>query len=328
MLTLHSNCVLSFDVDLPRAKVREFYGAAAATPQAELCCPTSFDPSVIDHIPKEVIDRFYGCGSPVTRAGIQPGETIVDLGSGAGIDVFIASRLTGAQGRAIGIDMTDKMLEVAQLHRPTVAAALGYDNIEFRRGFLESIPLPPRSVDLITSNCVINLSPDKLRVFEGMWQTLRDHGRIVFSDIVSEVDAPAHLKVNPQLWGECLVGALTEPELYATLERAGFFGLELLAKQYWKTVEGIAFYSVTVRAWKFEKQSGCVFAGHKAVYLGPGKALVDEEGHQFLRGEPYEICTDTVAKLSRAPYASSFAILDPDAEFQSYVCCSTEDGCC
>jgi SAM-dependent methyltransferase len=327
VLTLHSNCVLSFDVDLPRAKVRELYGEAAATPQADLCCPTKYDASAVDHIPQEVLDRFYGCGSPMAKAGIQPGEVVVDLGSGAGIDVFIAARQVGATGRAIGVDMTDGMLAVARESQPKVAAALGYDAVDFRRGFLEEIPVESETVDLVTSNCVINLSPDKPRVFEEIWRVLRDHGRILVSDIVSERPVPPHLKVNPRLWGECLVGALTQEELVAGLERAGFYGIEILGRTWWKDVEGYPFHSLTVRAWKLEKKAGCVFEGHRAVYLGPGKAFVDEEGHQFPRNEPYEVCTDTVAKLCRPPYRDFFAVLEPGEERAGYACCEGETCC-
>lgn len=328
VLPLHSNCVLSFDVDKPRAKVREYYGAAAEQPKADLCCPTKYDDSAIDHIPQDVLDRFYGCGSPMNSAGIQPGETVVDLGSGAGIDVFIAAKLVGPQGRAIGIDMTDAMLRVANENRPKVAAALGYDVAEFRRGFLEQIPVESKTADLVTSNCVINLSPDKPRVFEEMWRILRDHGRFLISDIVSERPVPPHLKVNPELWGECLVGALTQEEFVAQLERAGFYGITVLSKTYWKDVEGYPFYSVTVQGFKFEKTAGCVFEGHRAVYLGPAKAFVDEEGHTFPRNEPYEVCTDTVAKLSKPPYAGMFAILEPGEDRVSYACCDADGACC
>ena len=327
VLTLHSNCVLSFDVDKPRAKVREFYGNAAEKPQAELCCPTKYDDSATSHIPQDVLDRFYGCGSPMTTAGIRDGEVVVDLGSGAGIDVFIAAKFVGRGGKAIGIDMTDRMLHVARENQPRVAAALGYDAVEFREGFLEQIPVDSKSADLITSNCVINLSPDKPRVFGEMWRVLKDHGRILVSDIVSEREVPPHLKVNPQLWGECLVGALTQDEFISALERAGFYGIEILKKTYWKDVEGYPFFSVTVRGHKFEKTSGCVFKGHRAVYLGPAKAFIDEEGHQFPRNEPYEICTDTVSKLSNPPYKGMFAILEPGDERAGYACCGPE-GCC
>jgi MoaA/NifB/PqqE/SkfB family radical SAM enzyme/SAM-dependent methyltransferase len=328
VLTLHSNCVLSFDVDRPRAKVREYYGNAAERPQPDLCCPTRYDEGLTSHIPQDVIDRFYGCGSPIALAGVTAGERVVDLGSGAGIDVFIAAKLTGPDGHAIGVDMTDPMLTVANENRPRVAAALGYDVAEFRKGYLEQIPVEDRSVDVVTSNCVVNLSPEKARVFEETWRILKDHGRFVLSDIVSEKAVPPHLKVNPELWGECLVGALTEAELLAQLERAGFYGLTVLRKTYWKDVEGYPFYSITVRGYKFEKTAGCVFQGHRAIYLGPGKAFIDEEGHLFPRNEPVEVCTDTLAKLTRAPYQDSFGVLEPGAERVGYACCTTDGGCC
>jgi arsenite methyltransferase len=242
--------------------------------------------------------------------------------------VFIAARMVGPAGRAIGVDMTDRMLDVARENQPTVAAALGFDVVEFREGFLEQIPVESRTVDLVTSNCVVNLSPDKPRVFEEIWRVLKDHGRVVIADIVSEREVPPHLKVNPRLWGECLVGALTQEAFLAELERAGFYGLTILERSYWKEVEGYPFYSVTVRGFKLEKTAGCVFQGHRAVYLGPGKLFVDEEGHQFPRNEAYEVCTDTVAKLTRAPYRDMFAILEPGADRAGYACCSSGVGCC
>jgi MoaA/NifB/PqqE/SkfB family radical SAM enzyme/SAM-dependent methyltransferase len=314
VLTLHSNCVLSFDVDKPRALVRAYYARAAETPQPELCCPTKFDEAEIGHIPRAVIDRFYGCGSPVSRTGLAPGETYLDLGSGAGIDVFIAAKKVGASGKAIGVDMTDPMLSVAAENRPIVAANLGYDVVEFRKGFLEAIPAEDKSVDVVTSNCVVNLSPDKTKVFAEIWRVLKDHGRVVISDIVSEQDVPPHLKVNPDLWGECLVGALTADGFLSALERAGFYGVEVLGKTYWKSVEGYPFHSMTVRGWKFEKTAGCVYRGQRAVYLGPAKAFVDEEGHTFPRGIEVEVCTDTAAKLSREPYAGSFGLREPEGD--------------
>lgn len=328
--TTHSNCVVPRSLDTSRGLVREFYGRAAETPQAELCCPTGYDPTDTEHIPKEVLDRFYGCGGPMSMAGVAPGETVVDLGSGAGIDVFIAARKVGPTGRAIGIDMTDPMLEVAAQSRIAVAERLGYDVVDFRKGFLEEVPVEDRSVDLVTSNCVINLSPDKRRVFGEMWRVLKDHGRMVVSDIVSERALPPHLTVNAHLWGECLTGALSEEEFMAELERAGFYGLEVLRKQYWKEVEGYGFFSVTVRGYKFQKTSGCVFVGQRAVYLGPWASVIDEEGHFFPRGQAVEVCTDTAAKLARAPYAGSFAVYepDPDSVRRTVVSCAPGSGCC
>lgn len=292
--------------DDTREIVKGFYGNAAEKPQENLCCPTAYPSEDTDHIPKEVIDRFYGCGSPVSIAGIVEGETVVDLGSGAGIDCFIAARKTGAKGNVIGVDMTDEMLGVANDSKGVVSENLGYENVEFRKGFLEDIPVESKSVDLITSNCVINLSLDKRKVFSEMWRVLKDHGRIVVSDIVSDREMPEHIKNDQKLLGECIAGSLTESRFLSYLEQSGFYGLDVLSKTYWKSIENINFCSVTVRGYKFEKTSGCVYIGQYAVYKGPFKVVIDEEGHVFTRNQPFEICTDTAKKLSRAPYSGMF----------------------
>jgi 7,8-dihydro-6-hydroxymethylpterin dimethyltransferase len=308
--TTHSACVLSEEVaDRSRAEVRAFYGHAAEQPQAELCCPVQPDAEDLAHIPKEVVERFYGCGSPVSAASPQHGETLLDLGSGAGIDCFIAAKRVGPEGRVFGVDMTDQMLAVARDSQGQVAAALGFDNVEFRRGVLEDIPLPHQSTDIVTSNCVINLSPDKPAVFRGIWRVLKDRGRAVIADIVAEHDVPPRMRADGQLWGECISGALSEDAFLAAFERAGFYGVSILKKTFWREVEGTRFYSVTVRGFKFEKKAGCRYVGQYAVYLGPMKAVVDEEGHMFPRGVPIEVCTDTAEKLGAAPYTASFSVV-------------------
>ena len=330
VLTLHSNCVLSFDVDAPRSLVQEFYGAAAETPRADLCCPTTFDPADLAHIPKDVVDRFYGCGSPVAAAQPRAGEVFVDMGCGAGIDVFIAAKRVGPHGRAIGVDMTGRMLAVARDNQPIVARNLGFDVVAFEEGFLESPPVPTQSADIVTSNCVVNLSPDKEKVFAEIWRVLKDGGRAVIADIVSEREVPPSLKTNAELWGECTVGALTEEEFLAALEKAGFYGVQVLKKSYWRSIEGYPFHSVTVRGWKFEKQAGCRFMGQHAVYHGPLKAAIDEEGHTFPRGVPVEICTDTAFKLRSPAYAGSFSVIEPGdgaTDFQSESCCAPGESC-
>src|SRR5260370_25063309 len=155
----------------------------------------------------------------MVSGNIQVGETVVDLGSGGGIDVFIAAKLAGPTGKAIGVDMTHAMLVVANDNRPKIAAALGYDVVEFREGYLEQIPVESQTVDLITSNCVVNLSPDKPRVFEEMWRILKVYRPIVVSDIVTETEVPPPLKMNPELGGEGLVGALTAGQVRAHAQR-------------------------------------------------------------------------------------------------------------
>jgi radical SAM protein with 4Fe4S-binding SPASM domain len=326
--TTHSNCVVPVGLEVPRSLVQSFYARAAETPQAALCCPVDYDAADTAHIPRAVLDRFYGCGGPMSDAGVRQGETVVDLGCGAGIDVFIAARKVGPGGRAIGVDMTDPMLGVAEQSRGEVASALGYDVVEFRKGFLEEVPVEDRTADLVTSNCVINLSPDKRRVFAEMWRILKDHGRIVVSDIVADRPLPPHLRVNVHLWGECVSGALSEADFFAELERAGFYGLATLRKSPWREVEGFQFFSVTVRGYKFHKTAGCVFLGHRAIYLGPYASVTDEEGHLFPRGQAIEVCTDTLSKLSHDPYRGSFALLEPGARLPGVVASGCGPGCC
>jgi radical SAM protein with 4Fe4S-binding SPASM domain len=337
--TSHSNCALTDVADRSREAVRHIYGEAAETPEPEICCTIQHEPEDTAHIPQAVLERFYGCGSPVTLAELREGETMVDLGSGGGIDCFIAARRVGPTGRVIGVDMTDPMLRIARENSILVAENLGYDVAEFRQGYLEELPLEDAGADVITSNCVINLSPDKPDVFREMWRALRDHGRIVLSDIVADRPVPQGVRHDERLWGECIGGALTEEAFLSGLERAGFYGLSVLRKSFWKRVEGVAFYSLTVRGYKFQKTQGCVYAGHRAVYHGPFKAITDEEGHLFPRGEAVEVCTDTAAKLQNPPYAGLFTVLEPDGTaiiltasdtipIASDACCGPDGDCC
>ena len=249
--------------------VQQFYGKAAEKPQVDLCCPVSYPKEDVDHIPQEVLDRFYGCGSPIALANIIEAETVLDLGCGAGIDCFIASKKVGPEGNVIGIDMTDNMLKVANDCKSNVSKKLGFENVDFKKGLLEHIPVEDGSIDIVTSNCVINLSPDKRKVFSEVFRVLKNQGRIVASDIVSDRDLPKDITENKQLWGECLGGAVEENKFISYLEQTGFYGIEVLSKTYWKSIENIDFYSVTVRGYKFEKSPTCVFTGYKAVYIGP-----------------------------------------------------------
>ena len=327
--TTHTACVLSEEVlDRSRLTVREYYGAAAEQPQADLCCPVQPAAEDLAHIPPAVVERFYGCGSPVSDAALVTGETMVDLGSGAGIDCFIAARKVGAGGRVHGVDMTDEMLSVARECQPQVAAALGYDAVEFHKGYLEQIPLDDGVADVVTSNCVVNLSADKPRVLREIWRVLRDHGRTVIADIVADREVPPTVRADGKLWGECISGALTEEAFLSALERAGFHGVAILKKTPWREVAGCRFFSVTVRGYKFEKKAACRFVGQYAVYRGPHKAVLDEEGHLFPRGVPVEVCTDTVAKLSQPPYAGAFAILDDPSGAGEIAAAANDESSC
>ena len=180
--------------DVSRNDVQNFYSKAAVTAQESLCCPTEYDSSELSHIPKEVLEISYGCGSPVGRAGLQEGQTMVDLGSGGGIDCFIAAKYVGETGHVYGIDMTEEILNIARKNAAQVVKNLGYNNIEFRQGFLEGIPIENISVDLVTSNCVINLSTKKSDVFKEIYRILKPGGHFLISDIISEVKVPEIMK--------------------------------------------------------------------------------------------------------------------------------------
>jgi SAM-dependent methyltransferase len=295
-----------------RDQVRDYYAAAAQAPQEQLCCPTSYNPVDVSHIPEQVLEISYGCGSPMGTAKLMLGDTVVDLGSGGGIDCFIAAKQVGENGRVIGVDMTDDMLAKATGNADQVAANLGYQVVSFKKGYLEAIPVGDGEANLVTSNCVLNLSTDKSKVFAEIHRVLKHGGRFVISDIVSDQDVPESMRQDKELWGECLSGAMTEREFVLAAESAGFYGITLDREYLWQEVNGIRFYSTTFWGYRFDKGEACCYQGHTATYLGPGSSMNDDDGHTFPRGEAVEVCTDTAAKLSAAPYCGDFVITEPD----------------
>jgi len=323
-------------VESRRDEVRSFYGAAATTPRPDLCCPTGYSAADTSHIPREVLDVAYGCASPVSLSGLREGETMLDLGAGAGIDCFIASKITGPEGRVIGIDMTDEMLARAQKNKVKVAENLGYDNVEFRKGFLEEIPAEDESIDLVTSNCVINLTAEKGPVFREIYRVLKDNGRFVISDIVSEIPVPPSMRADSTLWGECISGALTTEEFIRLAKEAGFYGITLLSETFYREAGGLSFYSVTFEGHKQNKAEKCLYLGHEATYIGPFDSVTDDEGHEFPRGVSMEVCTDTAQRLSLPPYRGLFIITEPgDTPGQPQTCATRDNtktngkgGCC
>jgi ubiquinone/menaquinone biosynthesis C-methylase UbiE len=217
-----------------REVVKERYGQAAlrvlkggstccgAVPTVEGCTdPISanlYDGNQASQIPEAALMASLGCGNPTALAELKPGETVLDLGSGGGIDVLLSARRVGRTGKAYGLDMTDEMLALAHENQRKA----GVENVEFLKGEIENIPLPDNSVDVIISNCVINLSADKDRVLKEAFRVLKPGGRFAVSDIVVRGEVPTEVRRNVELWIGCMAGALEENEYLAKLAHAGF----------------------------------------------------------------------------------------------------------
>jgi arsenite methyltransferase len=216
--------------------VRDFDKGAASCCGASDCCGDTA-PNVtrvealyaipdVAELPSDVTGMSLGCGDPVTLAVLQPGATVLDLGSGGGIDCFLAARLVGPSGHVIGVDMTPDMLEKARAN----ARKMGVENVEFRLGEIEHLPLADESVDVIISNCVINLSPDKPQVFREAYRVLRPGGRLAVSDIVTRGELPPELKQDLDSWASCVAGAWIDKEYVAAIEAAGFVDVSIEGK--------------------------------------------------------------------------------------------------
>ena len=336
----------SLDVE---GATRRRYSAAASAREEALCCPVDYDRRLLEAIPDEVIDRDYGCGDPSRY--VRAHETVLDLGSGGGKICFIASQIVGPDGCVIGVDMNDEMLALARSAAPVVAESVGHANVEFRRGRIQDLALdvdrleswlndhPVKSfqdltrleeekqrlcrehplvaddsVDLIVSNCVLNLvgEAEKSRLLGEMFRVLKPGGRIAVADIVSDEVVPEHLKNDPELWSGCVSGAFHELDFLERLEAVGFYGIEIdkWAGEPFAVVEGIEFRSVTITA-KKGKEGPCMEAGHAILYKGPWKQVVDDDGHILRRGERTAVCRKTFDILGRQPYADELIQIPP-----------------
>jgi SAM-dependent methyltransferase len=201
-------------------------GTACCGGELSVCDPITsnlYDESQTSAIPAEAVAASLGCGNPAALADLQPGEIVLDLGSGGGIDVLLSARRVSPGGKAYGLDMTDEMLALARENQRKAGA----DNVEFLRGEMENIPLPENSVDVVISNCVINLSADKSRVLREAFRVLRPGGRFAVSDVVVRGAVPAEIRRNIELWVGCIAGAMDESEYRAKLVAAGFGDIEI-----------------------------------------------------------------------------------------------------
>jgi SAM-dependent methyltransferase len=238
-----------------KEQVRQKYGEAAfrVASGGSCCCgsaPSSlgcvdpitsklYDSSQTSQVPEDAVLASLGCGNPTALARLSPGETVLDLGSGGGIDVLLSARRVGPAGKAYGLDMTDEMLALARQNQRKA----GVENVEFLKGEIEHIPLPDNSVDVIISNCVINLSADKDQVLREAFRVLKPGGRLAVSDVVTRGEMPPEIRERVLLWVGCIAGALEENEYRAKLAAAGFESVDVEPTRIYRVEDARAFLS-------------------------------------------------------------------------------------
>src|SRR5262245_61802420 len=329
--------------------VRQRYAAGAKERADKLCCPVEYESAYLKAIPHEVIERDYGCGDPSRY--LREGETVVDLGSGTGKICFIAAQIVGPNGRVIGVDMTDEMIEVARRSTPIVAGRIGYANVEFRKGRIQDLALDlelldqrlkqkpitnavsflaadalaeelrvkhplieSNSVDVVVSNCVLNLvePKSKQQLFDEIFRVLKKGGRAVICDIVSDEGVPEEMQNDPELWSGCISGALTEEGFLAAFENAGFYGIQILKRD---RNPWRTVQGIEFRSCTMEafkgKQGECFERNQAVIYRGPFKEVVDDDNHRMERGKTYAVCDKTYNLYKKAPYREFFEFVDP-----------------
>jgi SAM-dependent methyltransferase len=320
----------AMDYDVEQA-VRQRYEAGAKQPEAALCCPSDYESLYLKNLPQDIVEKDYGCGDP-TRY-VEAGETILDLGSGAGKNCYIVAQKVGANGRVIGVDFNEEMLALARKYREDMASKIGYRNVDFVKAKIQDLRLDLEaveswlaahpvttleqwsalqaecdrqrqeqpliaddSVDVVISNCVLNLvrPQDKQQLFQEIFRVLKRGGRAVISDIVCDEDPTSTILNDAELWSGCVAGAFREDRFLAMFEQAGFYGIEILARQEqpWQVIDGIEFRSLTVRAFK-GKQGDCWERNQAVIYKGPWQAVQDDDGHTLHRGQRMAVCDKT-----------------------------------
>jgi len=200
--------------------------SSCGPPPRYIAWKLGYSPDDIESVPEASV-LGLGCGNPVALASLKEGETVLDLGSGGGIDVFLASKKVGPTGKVIGVDMTEEMLKRAK----ATASKHGYMNVEFRLGEIEALPVKDESVDVVISNCVINLAPDKLKVFQEAYRVLKPNGRLMVSDLVTEGELPENVRNSFDAWAGCIAGALEKGDYLEKIKQAGFQNVKVVSQK-------------------------------------------------------------------------------------------------
>ena len=339
------------------SSVRERYSEGAKDRQESLCCPVDYDSGLLAMLPDEIIEKDYGCGDPSRY--VREGDVVLDLGSGGGKICYMAAQLTGKGGQVIGIDMNDDMLALARKYQQEMAARLCDDRVRFLRGNIQDLALDmealeeylaanpvtghesftalkewearqrkeqpllkDNSVDLVISNCVLNLVADeeKQQLVSEIFRVLKPGGRVAISDIISDQAVPESMKNNPELWSGCISGAFGEAEFLQEFSDSGFHAAcyDKWDARPWQVVEGIEFRSVTLTA---VKPASLTDQCHETsvLYKGPFAEVVDDAGNCYQRGQRVAVNRQTHELLTGHAYNGGFISLSAGAE---------QAGCC
>lgn len=325
---------VTYDVE---NSVLERYQAGAKQKEDSLCCPTNYEGDYLAILPQEIIEKDYGCGDP-TRY-IHPGETVLDLGSGAGKNCYIIAQKVGASGQVIGVDFNDEMLNLSRHYQQEIADKIGYYNTKFLKGKIQDLTLDltqveawlknqpitsleqwkdfevecdrirsespliaDNSIDVVISNCVLNLvrPQDKQQLFQEIYRVLKRGGRAVISDIVCDEDPTSEILNNPDLWSGCIAGAFREDIFIKMFEEAGFYGVEILKRE---TTPWQTIDGIEFRSMTVRAYKGkdgpCLERKQAVIYKGPWKQVQDDDGHTFYRGERMAVCDKTYHILTQ-----------------------------
>lgn len=313
-------------------EIKKYYSNVTVKEQGEMAthtcacgpeCMPAYIRKILADIPEEITTRFYGCGSPLPAA--LEGCTVLDLGCGTGRDVYLASKLVGPTGKVIGIDMNADQLTVAEAHHAEMAEKWGYDNVEFKQGYIEALDelgIEDGSVDVVISNCVINLSPDKKAVFDEIWRVLSYGGELYFSDIFADRRIPEEVSSSPLLVGECLGGAMYIEDFRRLMRRCGWEDFRYV-KSRAATIDNdevealignIQFSKRTVRAFKLPdiQEDICEEYGQTAIYNGGIEGSENyfdlDDHHRFFKGLRLDVCGNSCSYVQNTRFGKYFTI--------------------
>ena len=323
--------------DALRDHLRHYYGKHlehTGDLSQKACC--TLDTSeryreIFQHIPAAVTERHYGCGCPIPEDDLT-GLTVLDLGSGAGVDAFVMSRKVGPNGFVHGVDMTDEQLEVARAHADEVARNFGYAkaNTAFHKDYIEVCEsVPDSSIDLVISDCVLNLSPRKDLVFETIARVLKEGGEFYIADIAADRRVPESIAADPEMIAECLGGAMYEHDWFDLMKQHGFRDPRTMSRSLVQTEaknEPISFWSMTVRAFQFSDplDNRCEDYGQFATYDGgcPGMEarFFFDDHHVFEARRPTAVCRNTARMLSETRLSRHFTVTEPVQHFGLFPC--------